>query len=128
MENRDTAMSSVRLAKSHTTRYPSKIFILTLFTDFRVWISRSCFSIIALFPLLLSLARSLFAPRLKLLADILAPGFIGAGNQTLVAQEDFGSAPKFANSAAQCRPARRTIRSSHKRNALLCKLRRPPDF
>src|SRR5262245_26025332 len=49
-----------------------EIFTLILLTDFRIQISRSCFSFMALFPLLFSLARSFFAPRLELMAEILA--------------------------------------------------------
>src|SRR5215467_1620829 len=49
-----------------------KIFTLILLTDFRIWISRSRFSFMALFPLLLFLAGSFFAPRLELMAEILA--------------------------------------------------------
>src|SRR5499433_3068562 len=49
-----------------------KIFTLILLTDFRIWISRSCFSFMALFPLLFSLVRSFFTPRLELMAEILA--------------------------------------------------------
>src|SRR5215468_7470362 len=49
-----------------------KIFTLILLTDFRIWISRSRFSFMALFPLLFFLAGSFFAPRLELMAEILA--------------------------------------------------------
>ena len=46
---------------------------LILLTHVWIWMSRFCFSLMALFPLLFSLARSFFAPRLELMAEILAP-------------------------------------------------------